>query len=313
MNNEYGIIVIPDPTRIIPSQEITYLKYEEKNVDGKTYQNPTLCTEKKDIEISWADGAAMHSSTVTQKVKKALELQHNPYSIQFRLIMMKGLSHEIDFHAFAAEHGITTIIDLWGTVHAIQDVQWIMTKSCYKAYPYFNETGTSTDWDAYWKAHEKYNHKIGIAKWSEPPEMQKIYTRANYQILQTLALPPDEFISMADYTKDLYSKIATGDVPYTLMFAGLKYIVDECGELLPPKTDDPYFNAVLKNPECLKDKAILRHVQGLLRKAIDEMKIGKLYMKGGFRYATPDLVAFCQWALGLPVNGCLKFGECYVR
>ena len=92
-----------------------------------------------DVEITLWDGSGIHSPEVTQYVKRAIKSEETPTSILWRLPYMKGMTHEVNFRQWFAEHNINNIKDIFGIEHNIQDVDMIVTNSFYKGYGYFKQ------------------------------------------------------------------------------------------------------------------------------------------------------------------------------
>lgn len=59
----------------------------------------------------------------------------------------------------------------------------------------------------------------------------------------------------------------------------------------------------------LKEKSVNDYIKSLLKKYIDEMKCGKLWLKSTFKILAPDLYAFMEHMCGLSVDGCLSETE----
>lgn len=315
------IVVIKDYETVVKDQKVFYCKEEEfiDSKTGKTLKRLIPVTEYRDIKTVPFDGTGLHSKKVSLEVREMLDTSESLTTIMWRFPFGKGLTHECDFAGFGAEYGITEITDYWGEKHCLSDVDMIITESMYKGLKFFYEYGDIRDWEKYLFAFKKYGHSFGVAKWNYEADKEPIYTRLNYQIIQDLDVDEQEFISLADKSKQIISEIASGKENVIWNFLGLTYkkkvMHDEMGKeyekMLPPETDDTYSKAILKNPYCLNDLPVRNHFLGLCRKSIDEMKCGKVYAKASFRMIAPDVVALAEYALGLPVIGCLKAGECF--
>lgn len=303
------IIVIPDGYKVIPNQHIKYVVDEEipytdkETGEARIWKQKGITEGYRDIEINMFDGCGIHHPSITREVGERLGKGTVPTSIQWRLPFIKGVTHEVDYTRFCEEHGVYKIKDLWGVEHSIYDKMVIMTESMYKGLKYFKETGTVKDWYKYWDRFYEYNHCIGIAKWNFTKEEEPIYTRVNYQILQDLELPYEEFNTLAYDSLDWIQNIISDDIFYTYCFLGLMY--DNHTPM------NGYVKAIFKNPEMLKEKCVNDYVKSLLQKYIDEMKCGKLWLKSTFKILAPDLYAFMEHMCGLSIDGCLKADEFY--
>lgn len=307
------IIVVPDYYRIIPNQRIKYIydkqsTYKDKEGIEREWTQKDVAETTRDIEINAFDGCGIHHPLITSQVQELLSSRTSPTSILLRFPFCKGVTHEVDYIKFFADRGIKSIKDLWGVEHSVEadsPPMIILTESMYKGYKYFKNTGGAEDWDDYWKRFYKYEHCIGIAKWNYSLEEEPAYSRANYQILQDLKLPYNDFRTLADTSVDWVEKIMRGDKFYTYCFLGL--MADR------HKTINDYGKAILKNPEMLKETGVKNDLCHLIKKYRDEMKCGKLWVKGSFKFLAPDLIMLMEHIAGLPPNGCLEETEFYSR
>lgn len=303
------IIIIPDYYRVIPNQTIKYLydketQFIDKEGNLRDWTQKDIAIGNRDIEINCFDGCGIHHPYITTKVKGMLNSKTDPTSMILRLPYIKGMSHEVDYVQFYADRGITSIKDIWGHEHSVladATPMIIMPESMYKGYKYFKKTGTYADWLEYWSQFNRYDHCIGIAKWNFSIEEEPVYTRANYQILQDLKLEYEQFNTLADYSIEWIEKIIDGDMFYTYCFLGL--LMDR------HKPINEYGKAILKNPEMLKEKGVRDYIISLIKKYIDDLKCGKLFVKGCFKFLVPDLIMFMEHAAGLETGGFLNEDE----
>lgn len=302
------IIVIPDGFRTIKNQHIKYvideeIPYKDKETgEDRIWKQKGITEGYRDIEINMFDGCGIHHPAITKEIGIRLGKNSNPTSIQWRMPFIKGVTHEVDYVKFCEEHGVDYIVDIWGTKHSIyKEPMVILTESMFKGFKYFKITGSINDWYTYWDRFHKYQHCIGVAKWNFTKEEEPIYTRGNYQILQDLNLPYEEFCRLADTSMSWVEDIIGGDIFYTYCFLGMMYDNH--------KPMNGYVKAIMKNPEMLKEKCVNDYVKSLLKKYIDEMKCGKLWLKATFKILAPDLYAFMEYMCGLSVDGCLKQDE----
>ena len=303
------IIVIPDCYRTIKDQLIKYVVDEVSTYEDKETGETKVWTQKaikqgvKDIEINIFDGCGFHHPNISNIVREKLSSKTLPTSIQWRFPYIKGVTHSLDYPRFFREHNITTIKDVWGVRHSINEEMVVITESMYKGLKYFKNKGTYEDWNDYWDRFEKYHHCTGIAKWNFSHDEEPLYTRANYQVLQDLNLDYDNFSTLANDSIEWVKRIVDDDIFYTYCFLGMFY------DMHKPMND--YTRAILKNPEMMKEKTVREYIVNLLRKYIDEMKCGKLWLKSTFKILAPDLYALLEHAAGLTPNGCLGHDEFY--
>lgn len=304
------IIIVPDLYRTITNQTIKYvydneiiLTNQETGEDFPWVQKD-IATGIRDIEINVFDGCGIHHPDITDTVRGMLDSKSDPTTILWRMPMIKGVTSEMDYPSFFAERGVTQIVDIWGQVHDVTsnaEPAIIMCESMYKGYKYFKNYGDIRDWKHYWDMFEKYDHCIGIAKWNFSSNEESIYTRGNYQILQDLDLPYEEFSTLAIDSLDLMEQILNGDDIALYVFLGL--FADSHKGL------NPYMEALVKNHKMIHEDAVCKYVRSLVEKTIDEMKCGKLYLKACFKFLAPDLIMLMEHIGGLEPVGCLNSDE----
>lgn len=308
------IVIIPDYTAIIPNQSVKYVydnetEFIDKDGQARKWKQKDIAQDMRDIEINAFDGCGIHHPSITKFVQEKLGARAShtpPTSILWRAPFIKGVTHEMDYTRFFAGRGVTSIRDVWGVAHAVTpdaEPMIIMTLSMYKGYQYFYRYGDKRDWLDYWRRFAQYNHCIGVAKWNFSFDEEPVYTKGNYQIFQDLDLPYDRFAHLAKDSVDFVEKIASGDFVSVMCFLGL--FADKHTAL------NDYVAAVLKNPEMLREYSVRHYLVMLMKKYMDDMKCGKLYLKACFKFLAPDLILLMEHAGGLKPEGCLQSNEFY--
>jgi hypothetical protein len=318
------IIIVPDLERVIPNQHIKFAEdrttqFIDKEGREREWTQKEIAEGYRDITINAFDGCGIHHPEIGRQIRAMLKAEadgndrkagrrvsedkHQEPVTTFilRAPYLKGLSLEMDYETFFKERGVDHVVDVWGVSHDFSEPMMIMTESMYKGKKYFKRDGTYHDWELYWKAFEQYEHCLGIAKWNFTLEEEPLWTRGNYQILQDLDLPYDEFRSLADFTVEWAEQIINGDPLHTYCFLGLM------ADGSSPQNN--YTKAILKNPEMLKENGIRNYLIGLLEKYKDDMKCGKIYLPGTFKFLAPDLIMLMEHIGGLEPVGVLEEDE----
>lgn len=304
------MIVVPDYETTVENIKIKHVDEEEKSyIDKKTgeskvFKEKVIKEGIKNIQNCINDGAGLCSIEQGVKWQNYLSIPYLPCVYMLRIPYVKGLAIVVDFKGFYKERGITEITDLWGHKHKVDDVDIILTESQYKGYKYFKQDNNYTDWERYLALLKKYDYCIGISKWNYSHDNEPKMTRCNYQTLQTLDITSHDLIEMSAYTRNWVENIINGDLLYVLKYLGLKE------DSTPTNI---YMKAILYNPEMIKDIKIRGYLYNLLRKTIDEIKIGKFYIKGAFKVLIPDVIFMMEYIGGLTPKGCLNKGEMYAK
>lgn len=305
------VVVVPDYYRTIKNQHIKYVydketEFIDKGGKLRKWTQKDITEGTRDIEINVFDGCGIHHPLISKYIQERIKSKTAMTSVLWRMPYIKGVTHEIDYVEFFRERGVQTIIDVWGMAHSVlpdAEPMIIITESMYKGLKYFKNKGDSRDWDDYWERFKRYDHCVGVAKWNFSVDEEPVYTRANYQILQDLDLPYGEFATLAKYSIDWVEKIINGDKVATMCFLGL--FADKINPL------NNYTKAIVKSPEMLKEEGVRNYLISLIKKYINDMKCGKLYLKGCFKFLAPDLIMLLEHIGGLPTNGCLNEDEFY--
>lgn len=300
--DDYETVVKDVNIRYVGEKEIEYT--DKKTGKNKIFKEKIIKKGIKDIGICTNDGSGFIDINYAKKISEYLEIGYDACVFMLRIPYVKGLAISVDFKSYYKSHGITHIKDIWGKEHDVNNIDIILTKSQYKGFKYFKQNGTHEDWERYISLLKKYNYCLGISKWNYSHETEPKMTRANYQTLQTLNITKDDLIEMSSYTRNWIEKILNGDLLYIYKYLGI-------GEETKPS--NIYMKSILLNPQMVNDIKIRSYLYGLLKKTIDEIKIGKIYIKGAFKFLLPDVIMMLEYIGGLPVKGCLKAGEIYAK
>ncbi|NFF77312.1 hypothetical protein FCV38_10050 [Clostridium sporogenes] len=330
------IVMIDDYEKIIPQQYIRYVEKEDveftdKNTgEKKTIKNKKVVKETyMDVELTPFDGMGVHTEETGKKWSKSIGLKYLPISYQIRLPFMKGMSTEAPIKEVFEEWGITEITDMFGKVHQVKDIDCIWTKSMWKGCSIFKENFDNEAFVTYMKRLKKYNYCLGFSKYSHEVENLNLYSRSNFQYLQSLDLWNDKYvqyyndksknkanekfdfmkeenhgkiINIAKYSTDLIDRIVDEDKISTLKFLG----VSNTGI---HNAESNFMKAMLINDDMFYDVCIKKYIKRQLEKSINQMKYGKIYTKGFYHVAVGDIKGFLEYACGKDVRGCLKEKE----
>lgn len=311
-----NIVVVPDCFLTIKGQNIKYaydktVKFRDRKTGKeRDWTQKDIADTTKDITINAFDGCGIAHPAIMEEIRRKIGSDTPITSAVIRCPYVKGVIHSVDYETFFAERGVRFITDIWGVQHDVSpgaEPLMILTEGQYKGYSYFNKTGTIADWEEYWYQFKKYNHCFGVAKWNFDADLEPLYTRGNYQILQDLELPYEKFRSLADDSIKWFEKITDGDPVYTYCFLGMK--ADK------HKALNDYCAAILKNPEMMNEDGVRNYIVNLLSKYRDDMKCGKIWLKATFKFLTPDLIMLMEHIGGLPLKGALEADEffCFDR
>lgn len=328
-----NIVIIGEYEKTLKNQLIKYVVEKEKEfVDENTgnkkkYKTREIEEGLKDIELSPFDGCGCHEENFMNTVSEQLGLDYKVIGTQVRLPFIKGYSVYVPFKQILKEWGYTTITDIYGHVHNVDDIDCIWNISMFKGHKIFKSTYGENAWVEYMNTVRKYEFKLGISKYSHHIKHLNRYTRMNFQYLQCLDLWNNKYIKcyidktkkdydildskndgkiikLAKYTTNMYEKIIKGDKFYTYKFMGITDTEDY-------EPESKYLEAALVNDVMLKDPAVKQFIYRKLKKSIDEAKVGKIYCSGFYHTGVGDMIGYLQYAVGEEPVGCLGERELY--
>ena len=304
------IIVTKEYDNIIKDVRIRYLADEWSQFNNErgeviNYKKKVIKDDIRDIKENCFDGCGIMHPTVAERISRMFGFGEKFNSCIIRAPYIKGCIHKVDYTKFFMDRGIEWIKDIWGVEHSIYEPMIIIDESMYKGYKYFKYYDDYRDWDYYWEMFEKYNHCMGIAKYNFSSDEEKYYTRGNYQILQDLKLDYSEFKHLSDVTMDFFENVMDGKIEYMLAFLGLVGGTN--------KAVSCYTKAVERDYSMLNEEGVRNNIKHLIKGYVDDAKAGKIWLKGCFKFAIPDLIAFMEHVGGLEVKGCLGAQQMWTK
>lgn len=297
------VIVVPDYKKVVTGQRVRHLcdrEVEVTNEEGQSFlwRQKDIEEELMDVRIDAFDGAGLIHPNLAKEITEIIDPGSDMItSFIFRGPYIKGMLHAMDYGQYLSDHGVDFVKDLWGHWHDVHDEMIILTKSQYKAYDYFRKTNTQSDFDHYMESFSEFDACWGVARTNFSFEDEPRMTQCNYQVMQTMDLTYDKFRSLADYSMEWVSRIVDGDELYMNCYLGLT--ADRC------KPINPYVQSIVLNPEMAKEKTVRGSIVQSITKMMDDMKCGRLWQKGSFKFIAPDLIAMLQHIGGIEITGFL--------
>ena len=277
------------------------------------------------------DGMGLVSKRLGEQFEKVLDVPYTVTGYQLRLPSIKGFFPCVDFHSYYKKHGIETIMDMWGQVHKIEDIDILTTESTFKAKLNvigFKEDGSEKKaWlfdsiETYKERLVQYGYDaIGIANFAKPVE--ESYRRATYQLWLALNVNKFDMLAFANVQGDMIHKVLSMYRKEELDWEDIKYIESflnliekENAETNLGKECADAIKAIHINKKMVFDRKVIKTIKDVVNKKIDDMCLGRMYIKGKYMYVTQDLLAFLHYAgaedkANWQYNGFLGEKECY--
>ncbi len=213
----------------------------------------------------------------------------------------KGAVFPVDFQEFARKNNVTDITDVWGNTHNIYQVELVLTESMLKL------------WDSY-ASMEDYlencaqNHyTFAITKASEK---NLEHTRTmNYQFLQSYDFTEEQIEALIAPTVNEINSILSDDYQKAVLYTKGTSLNDTNVRRL----DSSFATALMIEPKMNKDPYVKNQLYAMIKKRIDDAKVGVLKIPANYSFVSGDPYSLCQSMFGLKVTGLLKAGQVYSK
>ena len=290
---------IINPRKIlVVSDSITKFKDSVINLDDSddTLPSPKISVDDSaDIENTVTDGFTLCTIDFMQKVAESLGLNYVPSGVCLRNAWFKGMLYPFPIYEFIEEYngGNYIVKDIWGNEQDIRECDMITTESSLKLWKCYASI------DDYMAACKKNNYSFSVTKIS--PHVLEDKRRLNYQYLQSYELSDEDIYKLCKPTVDFLKDSLCRNYEETMKFLG------GMGDSM----EEGWQKALATNSYMMNDPYIIDCVHRLIKKKINEAKIGKLLVDGNYQIGSGDPFILMQHVCGLKETGLLKANECY--
>lgn len=255
---------------------------------------------KEMVTITASDGCGMILPQFAEKWAEDLRLKHPLSGCCVRMAWTKGMVYPFPFDEFA-EHiaGKFIVRDAWGDDIDIRDVDLVLPVSMVKLWDSY---GSCAEWI---EASKRNGYTFAVTKVCAK-ELESERT-LNYQFEQIFDLTEEDVDELVAPTIQDIKDAMCGDWAKTVLFikgSGL----DENNVV---KLEDDWQKALMIEPRLMDDPFVRSNIYNLIKKRIDEAKVGVVKVHGNYSTASGDLYALCQGIFGMEITGLLNAGEIY--
>lgn len=289
-----GVVVVHDC--------ITHFKADVIELDDTGLDQPSMKYIKdKDVELNDSDGYGLAMPQLMERWGQEIGENFLLPGCVIRNSFCKGAVYPIDFQKFAKDHNISTITDVWGDVHNIDEVELVLTESMLKLWDAYSSI------EDYLKNCKENKYTFAITKASEE-ELENVRTM-NYQFLQSYDFTDEQIEELIAPTVDEIKGILSDDYRKTILYTkGIGLNENNIQHL-----DNSFATALMIEPEMKKDPYIKNQIYTMIRKRIDDAKVGVLKVPANYSLVSGDPYSLCQSMFGLEVTGLLKAGQVYSK
>lgn len=288
-----GILVVND-CEVEFLDNIVYLNDEEPGEPVMEYRSGVP------VQVTDSDGYGLMLPSLAERWSHELGLDYTVSGVNTRMSWEKGMIFTFDFMDFAENVAKSYIVnDAWGNEVDIRNVELVLTTSMLKL------------WDSYDSINDylensiKNGYTFGITK-ACPKNLESERT-LNYQFIQSYDLDDDQIEELIRPTLDEIKDILHGDRMKTILY--LKGLGLNDGNV--DKVENDFVKALMIDEKMIDDPFVQGSIYNMIKKRIDDAKVGVLNVHGNYSIICGDPYALCQSMFGLPITGLLKAGEVY--
>ena len=288
-----GILVVNDCETEFLSN-IIFLSDER---DGEPFMEAQT---KVPIQLDESDGYGIMLPSLAQRWSDEIGLDYMMSGGNSRMSYTKGMIFTFDYLDFAENVAKQYIVkDAWGDEVDVRNVELILTTSMVKLWDSYKSC------DDFIQKSKDNDYTFGIAK-TCPKELES-ERHLNYQFIQSYSLDDEDIDELIAPTMNEIRDVLGGDWRKTILF------LKGCGltEDNIDHVEDGWIKALMIDQRMMNDPFVRNNIYQLIRKRINEAKIGVLKVHGNYSIICGDPYALCQSIFGLPVTGLLKAGEIY--
>ncbi len=289
-----GVVVVRDC--------ITHFKADVIELDDTGLDQPSMKYIKdKDVELNDSDGYGLAMPQLMERWGQEIGENFLLPGCVIRNSFCKGAVYPINFQKFAKDHNITTITDVWDNVYNIDEVELVLTESMLKLWDAYSSI------EDYLKNCEENKYTFAITKASEE-ELENVRTM-NYQFLQSYDFTDEQIEELIAPTVNEIKDILSDDYRKTILYTkGIGLNENNIQHL-----DNSFATALMIEPKMKNDPYVKNQIYAMIRKRIDDAKVGVLKVPANYSLVSGDPYSLCQSMFDLEVTGLLKAGQVYSK
>lgn len=299
-----GSYPVTNTNRILVVDDlITHFTEDVIFLDDSETDEPKMEYKTAEIELNATDGFGLITPALAEIWSEDMRLDYILSGCCVRHSFTKGMVAAFDFREFARRHGKRVVKDVWGKEHDINNIDIILTTSMLKLWSAYSSI------DDFIKKSEKNGYGFCVTKVT-PKHLDEVRT-LNYQFIQSYDLTDEQIKELISPTVNELKDILHGDINKTILFLKGTNVTEDT---ISVNVND-YVKALMIDERMINDSYVIDRINMLIKKKIDDAKIGVLKVNGNFGIVIGDPYALCQKIFELDVKnedyGLLKAGEIY--
>jgi len=294
----------PNSLLVVKDCETEFLANIIKIDDTKS-EYPEITYEKDYlINLNDSDGYGLISPKLSNKWLKEISAEEDyiPSGYCVRNSFCKGMVFSFDFHHFAENIAHEYMVeDAWNNPIDIRKVDLILTTSMLKLWDSYNDV------EHYLKCCKDNGYSFSITK-HIPNELENERS-LNYQFIQSLYMDDEGIEELVKPTLDEIHDILDLDYRKSILFLKGIYL----NELDFKKEQNDFIKALMIDKRMIDDPFVKNKIYNMIKKRIDDAKIGVLKTHANYSTVSGDPFSLCQSMFNIEVTGLLKGGEFYSK
>lgn len=254
------------------------------------------------VQLNESDGYGLMLPSLAQRWSEELGLDYMVSGVNTRFSWEKGMVFCFDFLEFADTVANNRMVkDAWGNEVDISTVELILTTSMLKLWKCYRSI------EDYLSYCESNHYTFGVAK-TCPKELES-ERDLNYQFIQSYNLDDEQIEELIQPTIRDIRDILSGDYQKAILFLKGMYLNEDNIDYI----ESDFTKALMIDKRIYNDPFVKRKIYQMVRKRINDAKIGVIRVHGNYSIVSGDPYSLCQSIFGLPVTGLLKKHEAYNR
>ena len=293
VSNPKGVLVVKDC--------VVNFKSDIIEINDTIEETPKLAfKEKADVELMDSDGYGLITPALSKAWGEELKEDYMPSGFCIRNSWTKGMLFTFDFILWAETIAHENMVeDAWGNMININEVEIILTTSMLKLWDSY------TNIEHYLKCCHDNGYSYSVSKIS--PKVLENERNLNYQFIQSLNLDDAAIEELVTPTIKEIHEVLGDDYRKSILFLkGIHLTEDNIGV-----ADYDYVKALTIDKRMIDDPFVKQRIHNMIKKRINEAKVGVLKVRGNFSIVSGDPVSLLQSMFNITVTGLLKAGEFY--
>lgn len=299
-----GSIPVSMPKGILVVNDCETEFYEDIiSLNDENSDEPIMEYKKNEkVSLNESDGYGLMLPSLAERWSKELGLNYLVSGVNTRFSWEKGMVFCFDFLDFADNVAHTHVVkDAWGNMVDISTVELILTTSMLKLWKCYRSV------EHYLECCKNNHYTFGIAK-TCPKELES-ERDLNYQFIQSYNLNDAQINELIQPTINDIKDVLSDDYQKAILFLKGVYLNEDNVDYI----ENDFAKAIMIDKRIYDDPFIKRKIYQMIRKRINDAKIGVIRVHGNYSIVSGDPYSLCQSIFGLQVTGLLKKGEAYNR